>query len=57
MEAQELALLLKAGGLPVPLSIVEERTVGPTLGAESIKAGITSGLIGYVLVFFYGYIL
>ena len=53
MEAQELALLLKAGGLPVPLSIVEERTVGPTLGAESIKAGLISGLIGYVLVFLF----
>ncbi|MDR0484767.1 MAG: protein translocase subunit SecD [Alphaproteobacteria bacterium] len=52
-EAQELALLLKAGGLPVPLSIIEERTIGPTLGAESIKAGIVSGIIGYFLVFIF----
>lgn len=53
IEAQELALLLKAGGLPVPLSIVEERTVGPTLGANSIKAGLMAGLIGYALVFIF----
>ncbi|MCL2567554.1 MAG: protein translocase subunit SecD [Alphaproteobacteria bacterium] len=50
-EAQELALLLKAGGLPVPLHIIEERTIGPTLGEESIKAGLISGVIGYGLVF------
>ncbi len=50
-EAQELALLLKAGSLPVPLSIVEERTVGPTLGADSIKSGIVAGICGYLIVF------
>ncbi len=53
IEAQELALLLKAGGLPVPLSIVEERTVGPSLGADSIQSGIISGIVGYALVFIF----
>lgn len=50
-QAQELAVLLKAGSLPVPLKIVEERTIGPTLGVESIKAGLISAVIGYLLVF------
>lgn len=49
-EAQDLALTLKAGSLPVPLKIVEERQVGPSLGRDSIRAGITAGLVGTVLV-------
>lgn len=52
-EAQELAILLQAGSLPVPLAVVEERTVGPTLGQSSINAGLISALIGYILVFIY----
>ncbi|WP_334128978.1 protein translocase subunit SecD [Sneathiella sp.] len=48
--AQDLALLLRAGALPAPLSIVEERTVGPDLGADSIKAGELAGIIGIVAV-------
>ncbi|MFL1780964.1 Protein translocase subunit SecD [Candidatus Hepatincolaceae symbiont of Richtersius coronifer] len=52
-EAQELVLLLRGGSLPVPLNIIEERVVGPTLGSDSIKAGIRAGAIGYVLVFLY----
>ena len=49
-EAQDLALVLKAGALPAPLQIVEERTVGPTLGRDSIHdAGIAAG-VGVLLV-------
>ncbi len=49
-EATDLALLLRSGALPTPLTIVEERTVGPDLGEDSIKSGITSLLIGFILV-------
>ncbi len=49
-EAQELALLLRAGALAAPMTFVEERTVGPSLGAENIAAGITSVQIGLILV-------
>jgi preprotein translocase subunit SecD len=49
-EAQDLALTLKAGALPIPLKIVEERQVGPTLGEDAIRSGILSGLIGTLFV-------
>ena len=49
-EAQDLALLLRAGALPAPLRVVEERTVGPGLGKDSIAAGQTASVIGMVLV-------
>jgi preprotein translocase subunit SecD len=49
-EAQELALLLRAGALAAPMTFVEERTVGPSLGAENIEAGVTSVQIGLMLV-------
>jgi preprotein translocase subunit SecD len=48
--AQDLALLLRAGALPAPIKILEERTVGPGLGADSIKAGATASLVGLSLV-------
>ena len=48
--AQELALLLRAGALPAPLTILEERTVGAGLGADSIAAGKIASIIGMVLV-------
>jgi preprotein translocase subunit SecD len=48
--ANELAILLRAGALPVPLKIIEERIIGPTLGLESIKAGIKSCYIAAILV-------
>ncbi len=44
--ANDLALLLRAGALPAPLTILEERTVGPGLGADSIAAGMVAGIIG-----------
>jgi protein-export membrane protein SecD/preprotein translocase SecF subunit len=49
-EAQDLALTLRAGALPVPLKIVEERQIGASLGKDSIRAGITAGIIGTALV-------
>ena len=49
-EAQDMALLLRAGALPAPLTILEERTVGPGLGADSIAAGKVASVIGLVLV-------
>lgn len=48
--ANELALLLRAGALPAPLNIVEERTIGPSLGADSIDAGKKAGTIGFLFV-------
>ncbi len=52
-EATDLALLLRSGALPTPIKIVEERTVGPDLGKDSIDAGIFSFIIGFVLVVLY----
>ena len=49
-EATDLALLLRSGALPTPLEVVEERTVGPDLGEDSIKSGLTSLVIGFILV-------
>ena len=49
-EAKDLAIVLTAGNLPAPVNIVEERTIGPTLGSDSIKAGFKAALIGLVLV-------
>ncbi len=48
--ATDLALLLRSGALPAPLNIVEERSVGPDLGKDSIKAGIFSLIVGFILV-------
>ena len=48
--ANELATLLRSGALPAPLEVLEERTVGAGLGADSISAGITASIIGLVLV-------
>jgi preprotein translocase subunit SecD len=48
-EAKLLAIVLKAGALPAPVNIIEERTVGPSLGQDSIKDGFTSGIIGFFL--------
>jgi len=49
-EATDLALLLRSGALPTPLLVVEERTVGPDLGEDSIKSGLTSLIVGFILV-------
>ncbi len=49
-EASDIALLLRAGALAAPMNIVEERTVGPSLGAENIKKGFDSTLIGFAAI-------
>ncbi|TVP57013.1 MAG: protein translocase subunit SecD [Gemmatimonadales bacterium] len=49
-EARDLALVLRAGALPAPLRIMEERTVGPSLGQDSIDQGMIAGMIGLLLV-------
>ena len=49
-EAKDLALIIKEGALPVPMKIVEEKSVGPSLGYESIRKGVTAVLIGLVAV-------
>ena len=51
--AQDLALLLRAGALPAPLTILEERTVGPSLGADSVAAGKVASVVGMILVISY----
>jgi protein-export membrane protein SecD len=48
--ATDLALLLRSGALPAPLKIIEERTVGPDLGQDSINAGVIALIIGFILV-------
>jgi len=52
-EASDLALVLRAGALPAPVSIEEERTVGPTLGRDSVTKGLQAGLMGAVFVFIF----
>ena len=49
-EARDLALLLRAGALAAPIDIIEERTVGPSLGQQNILKGLQSVLVGFVLV-------
>jgi protein-export membrane protein SecD len=51
--ANELAILLRAGALPAPLTVIEERTVGPELGADAIRAGALAIAVGFVLVLGY----
>jgi SecD/SecF fusion protein len=48
--ASDLAVLLRAGALPASLDVVEERSVGPSLGADSIRSGVTAGVVASVLV-------
>jgi preprotein translocase subunit SecD len=49
-ESQDLSLILRSGALPASMDYLEERTVGPTLGADSIRAGVTASIGGLVLV-------
>ncbi len=50
VEAQDLSLLLRAGALAAPIEIIEERTVGPSLGKDNIDKGFKSVLVGFILV-------
>jgi len=52
-EVQDLSLILKSGALPASLTYLEERTVGPTLGADSIRAGVLASLVGLAAVAFF----
>ena len=52
-EANNLSIILRSGALPAPMSIIEEGTVGPDLGQESIDKGVLSLVIGFILVIFY----
>jgi SecD/SecF fusion protein len=57
-EANDLSILLRSGALPAPLKIIQERTIGPSLGADSIKLGIIAAIIGLVvntlyMIFYY----
>ena len=55
-EATDLALLLRSGALPAPINIVEERTVGPDLGKDSIDAGIFSLMVGFILIIIFMFV-
>ncbi len=50
-QASDLAALLRAGALPAPLTVIEERSVGADLGADAIESGLHTGLVGFALVF------
>ncbi|MGH7322664.1 MAG: protein translocase subunit SecD [Candidatus Rokuibacteriota bacterium] len=52
-EARDLAIVLRAGALPAPVQILEERTVGPSLGADSIRKGVLSTIAGAIAVFLF----
>jgi preprotein translocase subunit SecD len=49
-EAHDLAIILRAGALPAPVKVLEERTVGPSLGSDSIQQGIVAGIVGAIVI-------
>jgi protein-export membrane protein SecD len=49
-EVQDLVIVLNAGNLPAPVNVIEERTVGPTLGSDSIRAGTSAAMYGFIIV-------
>lgn len=49
-DAKDLSIILRAGALPAPMEIIEERTIGPTLGRDSIEMGTNAAILGFVLV-------
>lgn len=55
-EASELAIVLRAGALPAPVTIIENRTIGPALGQDSIKSGLKACLIGLAVVIIFMFI-
>lgn len=52
-DASDLALVLRAGALPAPVTVVEERTVGPSLGKDSIEKSVKAGLLGVLFIFLF----
>lgn len=55
-EAKNLAIVIRAGALPAPVDIIEERTIGPSLGRDSIQTGIKVGIVGFLLVIVFMFI-
>src|SRR5678810_1132863 len=49
-EVQNLSLILRSGALPAQLTYLEERTIGPSLGADSIRSGVTASIVGLLLI-------
>ena len=49
-EAQDLALILRSGALPATLTYLQEQTIGPTLGADSIRSGVLASVAGLLLI-------
>jgi SecD/SecF fusion protein len=56
-ETADLSALLRAGALPAPLTVIEERTVGPDLGGDAIETGLQTGLAGFALVIAFMFVL
>ncbi|MBL7136138.1 MAG: protein translocase subunit SecD [Candidatus Marinimicrobia bacterium] len=55
-EAKNIAIVIRAGALPAPVDVIEERTIGPSLGRDSIQTGIKVGIIGFLLVIVFMFI-
>jgi len=55
-ESSELAIVLRAGALPAPVNIIENRTIGPSLGQDSIKSGVRACLIGLLAIVIFMFI-
>ena len=55
-DTKDLALLLRAGALPAPLEVIEERSVGPGLGKDSVESGKLSAVIGFIFVIIFMFI-
>ncbi|MDD2840460.1 MAG: protein translocase subunit SecD [Rickettsiales bacterium] len=55
-EANQVALLLRAGALPAPLEVIEERVVGPSLGQDSIKSGLNACALGFIITLLFALI-
>ena len=56
-EVTDLAMLLRAGALPAPLNILEERSVGPSLGTDSIQSGKFASILGFILIIIFMYLI
>jgi len=52
-DARDLAIVLRAGALPAPVNVIEERTIGPTVGEDSIKAGLAATVLAAVFIFIF----
>ncbi len=55
-EARSLAIVLKAGALPAPVRVIEKKTIGPTLGEDSIKSGLTASAIAFIIILLFMFV-